>query len=286
MATTPDQCSLDDGRKRWNVGMEMPKGKPRPTFIGESEKDRRSGSGTIEDPMIVWLGKIPDDAEVKTANEDIARQSAEKLEAITHIYIRCAVQDCKFIDRDGKRIHIWNPDSIHFHHGTATADPHMSLAFGTNAYNLVLYGYVYVDVDEDGKPTGLATGRDAENVDNEDDRVLELFVHDDEQLDCAPYCTKHMRYEALLNACQLAGSRACPRHEMVGLLDHWCRRTRWRTEAYDDHYCPCRHKLDGVMDHYCPCPHDQSRRTYAPKHCRHNIPPKAKLFHYCPFHIS
>ncbi|XXH01711.1 hypothetical protein Hte_008072 [Hypoxylon texense] len=185
----------DDGRKRWNVGMEMPKGKPRPTFIGESEMDRQSGSGTIEDPMIIWLGKIPVDAEVKTANEDIARQSAEKLEAITNIYIRCAAQDRKFVDRDGKRVRIWNPDSIPFYRHTIAADPHMSLAFGTNADNLVLHGYVHVDVDEAGKPTGLATARSAENIDEEDDRILELFVHDDDQHDCAPYCRTHARYE-------------------------------------------------------------------------------------------
>lgn len=271
-----------DNRHRWDFGMEMPKGKPRSTFIGESEEDRRSGSGSVEDPMIIWLGKMPVDAKVKTANEDIVYQAAQKLETITHIYIRCAAQATKFVDRDGKRIPIFNPDVIHFHHGKTAADPHLSLAFGTNADNLVLYGYIHVDLDDDGKPTGFAASRSAENVEDGDDRIFELFVHDDDQQDCAPYCSTHANSQFPLNVCQSVAPRPCPLHDVNGLLDHWCFRTRWKTEAHGDHYCACEHKLDGLMDHYCPCSHDEFRRTGRPRPCRHNIPLNSRRFHYCP----
>ncbi|KAI1759202.1 hypothetical protein GGR53DRAFT_514325 [Hypoxylon sp. FL1150] len=266
----------------WDIGMEMPRGKPRPAFMGESEEDRRFGSGSVEDPMIVWLGKMPIDPEVKTANEVIARQSAGKLETVTHVYIRYAAQATKFIDRDGKRIPIFNPDGIHFHHGIAAADPHLSLAFGTNADNLALYGYIHVDVDENGKPMGFATSRNAENVEDGDDRIFELFLHNDDEHDCAPYCPIHISEQVSINVCQLLWPRPCPVHNIAGVLDHWCPRFRWRTEAYGDHYCPCHHKVDDLIDHYCPCPHDEFRRTDRPRPCRHNIPPNSRRFHYCP----
>ncbi|KAI1099057.1 hypothetical protein F4804DRAFT_337604 [Jackrogersella minutella] len=248
--------------ERWNVGMEMPQGKPRPTFIGESKKENVSGNGTVEDPMIVWLGKIPRDADSKEANEDIARRAAFSLEDITHVYIRCAAQSSKFVDRDGKRIHIFNPDTIHFHHRTTAADPHMSLAFGTEADNLVLYGYINVAIDENGRPTDFATSRDTDHVVDGDDRIFELFPYEADQQHCSPYCPTHSSNEVLIDACKLARPAACPLHNTENLLDHFCRQPERRTEEKrDDHYCPCSHNLDGVMDHYCPCSHAQIRQV-------------------------
>ncbi|KAI2464918.1 hypothetical protein F4781DRAFT_411192 [Annulohypoxylon bovei var. microspora] len=279
-----DHMDVVDGR--WNIGMEMPQGKPRPKFIGESEEDRASGDGTVEDPKILWLGKIPLDAEVKRANEDIARRAALDLETITHIYIRCGAQSSKFVDRDGKRILIWNPDSINFHHRTTAADPHMSLAFGTDADNLVLYGYINVTVDENGKPTDFAASRNADYVVDGDDRIFELFPFEAQQHDCSPYCPTHGSNEVLVDSCEYAQPRRCPLHNTENLLDHFCRRTRWRSEIFGDHHCPCFHDKAGLLDHYCPCPHDKRRLTLmnTSHHCPHRIPKNAKLTHYCPFY--
>ncbi|KAI1395007.1 hypothetical protein F4819DRAFT_506264 [Hypoxylon fuscum] len=252
----PDHCP-----KRWNVGIEMPKGKPRPKFTGDSESKRKSGEGTVGDPMITWVGTIPSDAEIRTANEGFACRAAKSLKKVTHVYIRCATQSSMFVDRDGKRIPIWNPDTIQFHHRTVEADPHMCLAFGTEARNLVLYGYVHVVIDESGKPTGFATVRNDNKLVDGDDRIFELFEYDAQQNDCAPYCPSHASSAVLIDTCKFAQPRCCPLHNTEGLLDHWCRRTRWKTEVYGDHYCPCPHSLIDLMDHYCPCPHDQVRRT-------------------------
>ncbi|KAI1413294.1 hypothetical protein F5Y13DRAFT_189204 [Hypoxylon sp. FL1857] len=174
--------------RRWDIDMEMPQGKPRPKFVGELEEHRVSGAGTVEDPMIMWLGKIPIDTETKQANEEIARRAAWSLTTITHIYIRCAAQASKFVDRDGKRISIWNPDSICFHHETTLADPHISLALGTSAENLVLYGFINVAVDENSRPIDFATSRNPEHVIDGDDRIFELFPYEADQQCCAPYC--------------------------------------------------------------------------------------------------
>ncbi|KAI2603432.1 uncharacterized protein GGS25DRAFT_526465 [Hypoxylon fragiforme] len=271
--------AVDD--KRWNADMEMPKEKSRPHFLGESDARRRSGSGTVDDPLIVWLGKMPKDSEIKEANEDIARRTALELGLITHVYIRCAAQSSKFVDRDGKRIPIWNPDTIAFQHETKEADPHLSLAFGTNSTSLVLYGYVNVTVDEEGKPIDFATSRIEDHVVDGDDRILEIFEYEATQQDCAPYCSKHVSREKLINTCPLAQARGCPRHDMDGLLDHWCPRAHWRTEIYGDHYCPCLHDISDLEDHYCPCHHDRLR-WMENRNCPHKISWNARLTHYCP----
>ncbi|KAL7619457.1 hypothetical protein AAE478_009996 [Parahypoxylon ruwenzoriense] len=189
-----DRSERHDVHERWTLDMGLPEGRPRPVFTGETEEERLSGSGTVEDPLIVWLAKIPppdSDAGIITANQDIARQAAMSLGDITHVYIRCAAQTSKFVDRDGKRIPIWNPDNIYFRHRTAPADAHLALAFGTDADTLVLHGYVNVDVDEDGKPIDFATSRNPENVVDGDDRIFELFPYEEEFKDCAPYCPDH-----------------------------------------------------------------------------------------------
>ncbi|KAI0101430.1 hypothetical protein F4776DRAFT_669039 [Hypoxylon sp. NC0597] len=287
---TPKKARIDRTETgHWNVDMEMPRGKPRPTFDGEFEEHRVSGSGSVGDPAIMWLGKIPLDVEVsqaffvataaKEANEDIVRWTASRLDGITHIYIRCATQSTKFVDRDGKRICIWNPDSIHFYHRTVAADPHISLAMGTNEDNLVLYGYINVDVDKDGKPVDLATYRNPDYVVDGDDRNLQLFPYEEEQHYCIPYCLADHGF--LIDTCELARARRCPLHNTEGLLDHFCFRTRWKAETYDDHFCPCQHDLTGLIDHYCPCVHE-TRRIEKQYSCPHKIPSRAKLLHYCP----
>ncbi|KAI1139093.1 hypothetical protein F5Y05DRAFT_412196 [Hypoxylon sp. FL0543] len=197
----PKKPKIDlTGIKGWNIGMELPQGKPRPKFIGESEEDRVSGSGTVEDPKILWLGKAPLDAENKKANEDVVRRAASSIKTITHIYIRSATKTIKFVDRDGKRICIWNPDVINFGHKTAAADPYISLAFGTNADNLVLYGFINVAVDDNGKPTDFATSRNPDHVVDEDDRIFELFPYEEDQQYCAPYCNAD--HKVLIDACE------------------------------------------------------------------------------------
>ncbi|KAI2606764.1 hypothetical protein GGR54DRAFT_620046 [Hypoxylon sp. NC1633] len=266
---------------RWSIDTEIPNGRPRPKFIGESE-DRKAGSGKVKDPLIIWLSKVPVDAEARRANHAIARRAALKIGSITHVYIRCGTQSSRFVDRDGKSIHIWNPDIISFQHRTAVADPHISLAFGTDADNLVLYGYVNVAIDERGNPVDFATTRDKDIVIDGDDRIFELFEYRADEQDCAPYCPNHASREALLDACQVSRPKRCPLHETEGLLDHWCRRTRWKTEVYGDHFCHCPHDLAGLLDHYCPCQHDQWRRIQVLTHCLHEVPGKAKDTHYCP----
>ncbi|KAI0838442.1 hypothetical protein F5Y06DRAFT_303764 [Hypoxylon sp. FL0890] len=241
--------------KYWDMGMKIPQGRPRPKFIGESEEDRISGSGTVKDPKIVWLGKIPLDAETKKANEDAARRAASSLKTITHIYIRCAAQSTKFVDRDGKRISIWNPDSIRFWHRTTAADPHISLALGTNADNLVLHGYINVAVDENDNPTDFATSRNPDYVVDGDDRIFELFPYEADEQYCAPYC--HIDHKVLVHACEFARAKECLFHDTKGLLDHFCFPRPGKIEIHDDHYCPCTHDLTGLMDHYCPCIHEK-----------------------------
>ncbi|KAI1378069.1 hypothetical protein F4677DRAFT_443983 [Hypoxylon crocopeplum] len=237
--------------KRWDTDMEMPRGGPRPKFIGESEEDRTSGSGTVDDPLIVFLGKIPVDEEIKIANQDIAREAALRFKSITHIYIRCAAQSSMFVDRDGKRIPIWNPDRILFYHETKAADPHISLMFGTDASNLVLHGYINVTVDEDGKPTDFASSRNEDYVVDGDDRIFELFQYDLDQQDCAPYCSSHASSEVPINSCELAQPRYCPIHGTEGLLDHWCCRARWKTEVYEptkeSRYCADHYRQERLV---------------------------------------
>ncbi|KAI0122374.1 hypothetical protein F4814DRAFT_458060 [Daldinia grandis] len=151
---------MDNDFKPWNKGMDMPSGKPRPRFVGETEEYRISGSGTVEDPEIIWLGVIPGDVIAREANEDIVWKAARSLRTITHVYIRCAVQSTMYVNRDGKRIHIWNPDRIDFYHRTRPADPHIAVAFGTTPYNLVLYGFIHVATDDNGSPVDFAAYRE------------------------------------------------------------------------------------------------------------------------------
>ncbi|OTB02085.1 hypothetical protein M426DRAFT_25094 [Hypoxylon sp. CI-4A] len=260
--------------KRWNLDMEIPQGRPRPKFLGESEEARRSGSGTVEDPLIVWLGKPPADAAIKQANESLARRSVEELQTITHIYIRCGAQSSMFVDRDGKRIPIWNPDVIRFVHETAPTNPHMSLAFGTNADSLVLYGYVNVSVDDDGVPSGFSEpDRDGDGVDG-DGRILEFFVYEEEEKHCKPYCTckEHGEGQVLINTCEFAKAAPCNIHHVHGLLDHWC------VIPVAVRYRHCRHELNSLMDHYCPHPIPQNRdrpmRIEKPRRRRYGGPPR------------
>ncbi|KAI0379359.1 hypothetical protein F5Y04DRAFT_282784 [Hypomontagnella monticulosa] len=279
------QDPVETVHKRWNADMEVPQGKPRPRFTGEYKKGRISGSGTVDDPLIVWLGKVPSNQEVRKANEDVVRGVALSLKIVTHVYIRCGTQSNKFIDRDGKRILLWNPDIIPFHHRTTTADPHMSVAFGTDPDNLVIQGYINVATDDNGKPTGLATSRNPDCVEDDDDRILELFPYGFYEQYCEPYCPTHAPNEVLLNACEYAWPKGCPHHDTEGLLDHYCRRPRWKTEPYGDHYCPCTHDLSGLLDHYCPCVHYQARRAATSHHCQHKLSKKDKKLHYCPAYL-
>ncbi|OTA92707.1 hypothetical protein M434DRAFT_396268 [Hypoxylon sp. CO27-5] len=265
--------------KRWNFHMEIPQGKPRPKFVGEFEKHRVSGSGSVGDPAIMWLGNIPLNVEEKEANEGIVRWAVSSLDAITHIYIIYGTRFTKFVDRDGQRICIWNPDSgIHFHHGTTAADPHISLVTGTNEDNLVLYGYINVVVDEYGKPTGLARYRNPEHVVDGDDRILELFPYEEDQHYCAPYCQDD--HEVLIDACKLARAQGCILHDTEGLLDHFCFRTRWNTGSYGDHFCPCRHNHKRLADHYCPCVHEIVRSNEQ-NYCWHEALWSDDDDHYC-----
>ncbi|KAI1453740.1 hypothetical protein F4805DRAFT_478212 [Annulohypoxylon moriforme] len=269
--------------RRWDIGMEMPQGKRRPHLTRDFANDHTSGDGTVDDPKIVWLGRVPRDAEKKDANEEMARKAASRLETITHVYIVCGTQSSKFVDRDGKRIHIWYPDTIPFQHKAAAADPHMFLAFGTKPDHVVLYGYINVTVDESGKPTDFEELRNADYVVDGDDRILELFSYEDEEYDCSSYCPRHKSGEALIHACEDARPRSCPIHNTDNLIDHFCRRTRWRTEILGDHYCPCPHDKAGLLDHYCPCPHDKKRlMDNVWHHCPHKIPSKLRHTHYCP----
>ncbi|KAI1653487.1 hypothetical protein F4813DRAFT_399882 [Daldinia decipiens] len=269
----------------WNKGMDMPLGKPRPRFVGETDQDRISGSGTIEDPELVWLGAIPSDTITREANEDIVRKAARSLETVTNVYIRCAVQSTMYVDRNGKRIHIWNPDRINFRNRTRRTDPHIAVAFGTTPDNLVLYGFIHVAIDENGKPVDFAAYRDNKYVLDGDDRVFELFKYNADQRDCGPYCPSHARQEVLIDSCELAMPAGCPLHNTEGLLDHFCFRARWKTEGYCDHYCPCLHDTSESMDHYCPCPHDQVRLMVDLPHCPHMMPKKERPAHYCPSYI-
>ncbi|KAI0886772.1 uncharacterized protein GGS22DRAFT_199129 [Annulohypoxylon maeteangense] len=273
---------ISPAHKLWEIGMEIPQGKRRP-HLGKLTHDSESGSGSIEDPKIIWLGKVPHDSKTKKANEDIARRASSRLETITHVYIVCGTQSSKFVDRDGKRIHLWYPDGIHFQHKTTAADPHMFLAFGTKPDHVVLYGYINVTVDETGKPTDFATSRNEDFVVDGDDRIFELFPYEYEEHDCSPYCPRHKSGEESIDVCEDAQPRSCRLHNTDNLIDHFCRRTRWRTEILGDHYCPCYHDKDGLLDHYCPCPHDIKRlRDDVWHHCPHKIPAKAKHTHYCP----
>ncbi|KAI5859801.1 hypothetical protein GGS23DRAFT_599989 [Durotheca rogersii] len=277
-----------DGPKRWYPGMQVPEGRPRPKFVGEDDEARISGSGTVEDPAIMWLGKMPSrDAggAIRAANEEVARQAAQRLGCgITHVYIRCAAQASKFVDRDGARIPVWNPDRIWFAHGAAAAAPHLALAFGTAADNLVLHGYVGVAVDGAGRPTGLAASAGGDVEDGEDaDGALDLAPYAETPRDCAAYCPLHAAGQAPVDACALARARACPVHgDVSAALDHWCPRARWRTEPLGDHYCPCPHDVAGLADHYCPCPHEGA--AAARRHCRHKVSKQARAqhLHYCP----
>ncbi|KAI1385839.1 uncharacterized protein F4822DRAFT_355974 [Hypoxylon trugodes] len=275
--------STEAAHKHWNADMEMPEGKARPKFNGEDEEDRASGSGTVEDPKLVWLGKVPLDAELREANQTLAREAALSLDEVTHVYIRYAAQSNKFINRDGDRIRIFNPDTILFGHRSAKADPHMSLAFGTDAGTLSVYGYINVDVDEDGNPVDFASSRNPEYVIDGDDRIFELFFYEDEQQDCAPYCPTHAKNEKLVDACWLASARGCRHHNTQGLLDHHCPRPHWRANAFADHYCHCHHNVAGTLDHYCPCRHDRARLDVTSRHCRHKVTRKDRATgaHYC-----
>ncbi|KAI1204763.1 uncharacterized protein F4807DRAFT_454468 [Annulohypoxylon truncatum] len=238
--------------RRWDIGMEMPQGRRRPHFI---RNDSISGHCTLDDPEILWLGKAPLNAETKKANEDIARRAASRLGTVTHVYIICGAQSSKFVDRDGKRIHLWHPDSIRFHHQKTAADPHMFLAFGTKPDHIVLYGYVNVTVDEDGKPTDFATSRNSEYIVDGDDRIFELFSYEDEEHDCSSYCPRHKSGEEFIHTCVEARPRGCPLHSTENLLDHFCHVMTLKTEILGDHYCPCSHDKVGLLDHYCPCSH-------------------------------
>ncbi|KAI1643647.1 uncharacterized protein F4817DRAFT_368217 [Daldinia loculata] len=170
----PKKTKTDDDFEPWNEGMDMPLGKLRPRFVGETE-DRRSGSGTVEDPELVWLGAIPDDAIAREANEDIVWKAARRLETVTHVYIRCAMQSTMYVDRDGKRIHIWNPDRIDFRYKTRRTDPHIAVAFGTTPDNLVLYGFIHVATDENGKPVDFATYRDDQHTNVTADPIVPVM---------------------------------------------------------------------------------------------------------------
>lgn len=280
----PKKTKTDDDFEPWNEGMDMPLGKLRPRFVGETE-DRRSGSGTVEDPELVWLGAIPDDAIAREANEDIVWKAARRLETVTHVYIRCAMQSTMYVDRDGKRIHIWNPDRIDFRYKTRRTDPHIAVAFGTTPDNLVLYGFIHVATDENGKPVDFATYRDDQHVLDGDNRVFGLFKYNADQRDCGPYCPSHARHEVSIDSCELAMPVGCPLHNTEGLLDHFCFRARWKTEGYSDHYCPCPHDTSESMDHYCPCPHDQVRLMIDPPRCRHMMSKRERPTHYCSSYV-
>ncbi|KAI1442842.1 hypothetical protein F5Y02DRAFT_420611 [Annulohypoxylon stygium] len=187
--------SANTANKQWDLSMEMPQGKTRLHFTRDFTDVRISGNATTDDPEIVWLGRVPDDAEAKRANEYIARQAALKLNTITHVYIIYGTQSRMFVDRDRKRVHAWHVDDMKFKYRVLAADPHMFLAFGTGQDHINLYGYVHVTVDQKGNPTDFATSRNADHVVDGDDRIFELFEYDFDQGDCSPYCPTHAKGE-------------------------------------------------------------------------------------------
>ncbi|KAI1088578.1 hypothetical protein F5B19DRAFT_470690 [Rostrohypoxylon terebratum] len=279
MGPRPKRIKADhaeSGNRRWDLSMGIPRG--RPQFLEVCTL----GNSTIDDPEIVWIGDVPGDVEAKEMNEYVARKAALKLNIITHVYIIYGARSHMFVDRDGKRVNAWHSNDMNFQHQEFAADPHMCLAFGTGPDHVNVYGYVNVIVDENGNPMDFATTRNADHVVDGDDRIFELFEYNPDQGDCSAYCPTHAEGEKAVHHCDLAKRRFCPHHNTNDLIDHFCRRTRWRAESFDDHYCPCSHDLNGVLDHYCPCIHEKRRMTTY--HCTHHIPRKTPHTHYCPLY--
>ncbi|CAJ2509487.1 Uu.00g145130.m01.CDS01 [Anthostomella pinea] len=295
MTTLPTYESLRLAAElRWNSDMKMPEegllGRPAMELMSELSSQCFVGSGTIEDPRIVWLGLIPclpreDPKEVpeidnvqKKANENIARIAAQSI-GCSHVYIRCTNHSTKLVYMDGKRVALYDQYGRQNGWETMPADPHLTLLFGMSLGTVCIHGHATVRLDENKTPIDFASTRIPELVVDGDDRILELFRWIDPMY-CYPYCPVHGKDEVMAHQCEVARPHNCPHHDSPTMLDHYCPQTQWGAKDLVDHYCPCEHNTEGLLDHWCPCPHTLDRRDdhYCP--CPHDVEPGTD--HYCP----
>lgn len=119
---------------------------------------RRFGSGTLQDPCIVWFRPYDASRGCRWVRQHHAVVAAvAKHFGMRYVWICATVHDEEFLRTDaGARIpDAWHADGSFKKFATRKTDPHITFRLGDGPYQCRFAAHAYVEVDAEGMPVGF-----------------------------------------------------------------------------------------------------------------------------------